>query len=221
MSDELPRSPAEVRDTFEAIAVDFDRTRATPWSVVEAFVGDTGHAPVALDLGCGNGRHCEGLLGVAEAVYGVDISRALLEIARGRLASDRLGLLEATATAIPLPADAVDLAVYIATIHHLPDRSRRVASLDELDRVLAPGAPALVSGWSVHHARFEEHAAAVDRVVDWTLPSGERVPRFYHLYDEADFASELGESALAVDRRWLEAGNCYAAVRGSGKTQPP
>lgn len=211
MTDELPRSPTSVAATYETIADEFDRTRRGPWPAVSRFVRATRGASVGLDLGCGNGRHIPGLLAACDAVVGVDLSRSLLEHARRHVDCDRFGAVEGAAPAIPLRSDAIDVAVYIATIHHLPDRSTRVASLDALARVLKPGGTALISGWSIHHDRFE-YEQATDVTVDWTLDGGETVPRYYHLYDEDDFAAELAASDLTVSRRWLEAGNCYATV---------
>lgn len=211
MRDDLPRSQIDVRNTFQAIAEDFDQTRQAPWPPVERFVTETSPDKTALDLGCGNGRHSELLLESHQVVYGIDISRAMLTTAIRRFIDDQLGYIEASATAIPLQTDSIHLALYIATIHHLPDRSRRVASLDELERVLQPGSKALVSAWSVRHERFS-YTESVDTVVDWVLPSGDTVERFYHLYDVGDFVAEVHDSSLKIERHWVESGNCYAVV---------
>lgn len=216
MTDESPRDITTVRDTYETIAVDFDRTRSTPWPAVRRFITGCDGGDVALDLGCGNGRHAVLFTETHESVIGIDLSPSLLEIARVAVGRSTFAPLEASSTAVPLRSSTVDHAVYIATIHHLPDRAKRVASLDELDRVLTPGGRALISGWSVGHDRFEFDTAR-DVTVDWTLPDGETVPRFYHIYDQADFASELAASKLCVDREWSESGNCYAVVIGSSE----
>jgi tRNA (uracil-5-)-methyltransferase TRM9 len=212
---------ADVQAAYDRIAEHFAATRQHPWPEVEAFcerVADGGadrDGTLGLDVGCANGRHVAPLAAVAERVVGVDASAPLCRLARER-AADRdlpLALLQGDAAALPLADDSADVAVYVATLHHLRPRERRVASLDELARVLAPGAPALVSVWSVTHDRFDAEAAH-DRTVDWTLPGGETVPRFYHVYDDAEFRADLGDSALAVDDVYLASGNHYAEVRG-------
>ncbi|WP_144902304.1 class I SAM-dependent methyltransferase [Halobellus captivus] len=170
---------------------------------------------LGLDLGCGNGRHAESLSGVVESVVGVDVSGALLRTARERAQSrgfdDRLGLVQADAAALPLRSDAVDVAVYVATLHHLRTRERRVASLSELARVLRPRGRALVSAWSTAHDRFDA-TDGFDTTVPWTLPGGERVQRFYHIYDPAEFESDLAASDLDVVTSVISSGNCYAVV---------
>jgi ubiquinone/menaquinone biosynthesis C-methylase UbiE len=206
-----------VRDTYDHIAEHFASTREYAWPEVETFC-DGRRGRVALDLGCGNGRHAELLAGHAERVVGVDLSRGLLETARER-AGDRgfdVALVQADAARLPLDDDSVDLAVYVATLHHLPTRAARVASLDELARVLAPAGDGLVSAWSTAHDRFDREAG-FDTTVDWTLPGGETVPRFYHIYSPDEFDADLAGSSLTVVESTVSSGNCYAVVRGEGK----
>ncbi|MEZ3115356.1 class I SAM-dependent methyltransferase [Halobaculum sp. MBLA0147] len=217
------------------MAEHFAETRAHPWPEVVDFVethgaggddpapavgrGDTavGHsgAAVGLDLGCGNGRHAELLAGATDRVVGVDASRALLVTARERAAergyADSLTTVVGDAGALPLASDRVALVVYVATLHHLPTRAARVASLSEVARVLAPGGRALVSAWSTAHDRFDR-TDGFDTEIDWTLPGGETVPRFYHVYDPDEFRADLRASDLAVVSTRVSSGNCYAVV---------
>lgn len=200
-----------VRDAYDRIAAHFAETRHHPWPEVEAFLDDCPPGSVGLDLGCGNARHAPPLSAVVDRVVGLDLSRALLLEARDDTDTDGLSLdlVQGDARRLPIADDAVDVAIYVAAIHHLPDRSARVASLDELARVLAPGGRALVSAWSVEHDRFDREAG-FDTQLDWTLPSGETVLRFYHVYDRAEFEDELADSALVVEDCYVSSGNCYA-----------
>ncbi|USZ68786.1 class I SAM-dependent methyltransferase [Halorussus salilacus] len=203
----------EVRETYDRIAAHFSATREYPWPEVEAFLADRSRVEVALDLGCGNGRHAELLARSADRVVGADASPALLAEARDR-AADRgfdADLVGADAARIPLRDATAGLAVYVATLHHLPSRELRIASLDELARVLTPGGTALVSAWSTAHDRFEE-SESFDTTIDWTLPGGERVERFYHIYSPAEFEADIAASALELVEFELSSGNCYATV---------
>ncbi|MDB9278305.1 class I SAM-dependent methyltransferase [Halorubrum ezzemoulense] len=202
------------QSTYDRIATHFSKTRQYAWPEVVSFLeGRSGG--LALDVGCGNGRHTEALASRTETAVGLDLSRGLLAEATAR-ARDR-GFADATAfvhgdaTALPVRDGAVDLAVYVATLHHLSPRSARVESLNELARVLAPGGVALVSAWSTAHDRFDRDEG-FDTTVDWTLPGGETVPRYYHIYSPAEFETDLGESALETRRTELSSGNCYAEV---------
>jgi len=202
-----------VRETYDRIATHFARTREHPWPEIERFVDASDPVRTALDLGCGNGRHAELLADRAGRVLALDISTASLGTARERAAEQgyELELVAADAAGLPLRAGSVDLAVYVATLHHLPSRELRLASLDELARVLAPGGRALVSAWSVTHDRFEG-GEAFDAEIDWTLPDGQRVGRFYHVYDPESFERDVRASALAVEAVYESEGNCYAVV---------
>ena len=205
---------ADVRDTYDRIATHFAATREYPWPEVESFVADAaGH--VGLDVGCGNCRHAELLADRVDLTIGLDVSRGLLETGRDR-ATDRsfdVDLVQGDAARLPLSADTVDLAVYVATLHHLPTHESRRASLDELARVLSPDGRALVSAWSTAHDRFDADEG-FDTTIEWTLPGGETVDRFYHIYAPEEFTADLEASDLAV-RNWeVSSGNCYAEVGG-------
>jgi len=206
--------------TYDRIADHFAATREYPWPEVESFVDDAEPAPLGLDIGCGNGRHVEVLASRVSRVVGLDASRGLLHSARRRRA-DRAwafdaDLVQGDAATLPIRDDCVGLAVYVATLHHLRPRATRIESLDELARVLEPGGRALVSAWSTVHDRFDADTG-FDTTVDWTLPGGETVPRYYHIYDPAEFERDLSASALAVHDAFESSGNCYAVV-GPGRS---
>ncbi len=206
----------DVQSTYDRIAEHFSKTREYAWPEVESFLEGRSVGRAA-DVGCGNGRHVETLADHATHVVGLDVSSGLLREATRRAIErgyeERSSFVHGDAAALPLRDEAVDLAVYVATIHHLDARSTRIRSLNELARVLRPDAPALVSAWSTAHDRFDR-ADGFDTTVDWTLPGGETVPRFYHIYSPAEFEAELSESDLvAVDVR-VSSGNCYGVVRG-------
>ena len=205
---------AAVRATYDRIGAHFAKTRVNPWPEVEDFLdGRTGG--VGLDIGCGNGRHTALLAECCDRAVGLDASRALLGVAREQ-AHAQSSLAQGDAGRLPLASGSVDLAVYVATLHHLPTRAGRIASLTDLARVLAPGARALVSAWSTDHDRFDADEG-FDTTVDWTLPGGETVDRFYHIYDAEEFRADLRESGVAVRSVRVSSGNCYAVVGPEGK----
>lgn len=209
----------DTRATYDRIAEHFAETREYPWPEVESFVAETaiGGSARALDLGCGNGRHAELLAEYTADVVGVDVSRGLLRTAGDRATAREFDVdrLQGDASRLPLRDDVFSLAVYVATLHHLRPRETRVASLDELARVLAPGGRALVSAWSTAHDRFDAPVDAdvgFDTEVDWTLPGGETVPRFYHIYAPPEFEADLADSDCRVVSSEVSSGNCYAVV---------
>ncbi|MES3160252.1 MAG: class I SAM-dependent methyltransferase [Halorubrum sp.] len=206
----------DLQSTYDRIAGHFAATREYAWPEVESFL-DGRRGARGLDVGCGNGRHTELLADHAESAVGVDLSRGLLREAVSR-ACDRgfeetVEFVHGDAAALPVQTGSFDLAVYVATLHHLSPRARRLRSLNELARVLAPTGVGLVSAWSTAHDRFDRETG-FDTTVDWTLPGGETVPRFYHVYDPAEFESDLEASDLTVVDTEVSSGNCYGVVRG-------
>ena len=218
-----------LQETYDRIASHFSSTREYPWPEVTAFL--TEHGPVAdidperrtddvdrigLDVGCGNGRHTEPLADYVDLAVGIDVSRGLLAEAQAR-ARDRgfegaSTFLQGDAGRLPIASGTVDVGVYVATLHHLSPRDRRRRSLTELARVLSGDGIALVSAWSTTHDRFDRESG-FDTTVDWTLPGGETVPRFYHIYDPDEFRADLEASPLRVVSFQLSSGNCYGVVR--------
>lgn len=215
--DSLAQDAKAVRDTYERIATHFSETRHHPWPEVQSFVDSAPSGQLGLDLGCGNGRHSMVLHEKVDSVVALDASANLLSEASAQLDTAWARLVQGDAARLPLRTDSVDLAVYVATLHHLPGRPRRRQSLDELARVLGPDGRALVSVWSTAHDRFEAPADAetgFDTTIDWTLPGAEVVPRYYHIYAPAEFEADIEASECSLIAWELSSGNCYATVTG-------
>jgi arsenite methyltransferase len=114
------------------------------WSV-EAAVQLSGAAPgkVVADLGFGGGIGLSLLLdrvGNSGVVYGIDISRDMLNRARSRYAAEvgagRLKLVEGSLTELPVGDGSLDAAITVNTLYFVPELGRACA---ELFRVLRPG----------------------------------------------------------------------------------
>ncbi len=216
--DSADPDPERLRAVYDEIADHFDKTRAYPWPEVEEFLADSSGGEWALDIGCGNGRHTALLAECADHAVGLDISRGLLETARVRMGEDGWAgeLVQGNGATLPLASNQIDVALYVATLHHLPERERRVQSLRELRRVLREDGRALVSAWSTAHDRFDSfdgtEPEGFDTTVDWTLPDGETVGRFYHIYAPEEFEADLQAAGLTVQESFVSSGNCYATV---------
>ncbi len=100
-------------------------------------LGLPAHARI-LDAGCGSARNMVDLARRG-AVTGVEVSPTSVEVARARGVGE---VVEGSVLNMPFADDAFDFAVCLDVIEHLPDDR---AALRELRRVLAPGAPLLVT----------------------------------------------------------------------------
>ena len=125
-------------------------------ALLAAFVELVGRAPAhrVADVGCGPGRVAAFLAAHDIEVVGVDVSRAMLAVARA--AHPGIHFEEGRLTALPVPDRSLAGAVcWYSVIHTPPEHLRGVCA--ELVRVLAPGGHLLVAfqagtGERVHRA---------------------------------------------------------------------
>lgn len=91
---------------------------------------------LVLDVGCGTGLLAAQLQAAGYHVVGVDLAPAMLGAARRR---GLAAVFAAHSTALPFPDGAFDLALTVATLHHLETPERVAATIGELARVVRPG----------------------------------------------------------------------------------
>ncbi len=94
-----------------------------------------------LDVGCGTGALAAWIQRAGYAVTGVDASVGMLAQARdGGVGA----VFAAYSTALPFPDGAFDLALSVATMHHLETEERVAATIAEMGRVVRPGGHVLI-----------------------------------------------------------------------------
>lgn len=207
-----PPTRFDVRETWTSIGPHFARTRVSPWPEVEQFT-DTVSGDRGLDVGTGNGRHATLLAERLDDVVAVDVSAPLLDIAASATPSNVECVL-GDAVTLPIRDACIDVGLSVATIHHLPTPAMRHRSIEELCRVLAPGGTALVSVWSTTHDAFDA-VKSFDTTVEWTLPDGDVVDRYYHIYTPTDFRTLIESTGASIEAFTVSSGNCYATITPS------
>ncbi len=141
-------------ESFRRQGADWDEMRALglPAADVEAALLSLMPAPRlgrVLDIGTGTGRLLELLASRVQSGLGVDASRAMLALARARLAKPGLGHLavrQADMYRLPL-AQRFDVVVLQMVLHYAEDPA---AVLVEAARVLAPGGCLIVVDLAAH-----------------------------------------------------------------------
>lgn len=150
---------------FADHAAEWDGIRSlhVPEVLVERAIREAvGDAPLRclLDLGTGSGRMLELFAPQAERAIGVDMSSAMLAVARGRLeetGTRNAQLRQGDLYALPIERNSCDLAIMHQVLHYLDDPLR---ALREAARALAPGGRLVVVDFAPHQeeALRDRHA---------------------------------------------------------------
>jgi ubiquinone/menaquinone biosynthesis C-methylase UbiE len=168
----------------------------TPWA--ELLLEELELAPgeAVLDVACGPGsvsRLAARRVGAAGRVTGVDLSAAMLEMARGKPALEDAAPIEyheAPADRLPVRDGAYDVAVCQQGLQFFPDRP---AALAEMRRALRPGGRLGIAVWSEIETcpPFDALRMAIAEVTGddvgeryrsgpWGFPSGEELRAVVH-----------------------------------------
>ena len=97
---------------------------------------------VVLDIASGSGYGSQMLADSATYVYGVDVSDAAIEYAKGQYSSKNLKYIVGSAERIPLEENSVDVVTTFETIEHVKDYDK---FMSEIARVLKPDGIAIIS----------------------------------------------------------------------------
>lgn len=114
--------------------------KADTMPLILAFLAERG-AKSVVDIGCGHGRLSAALSAKGFAVTGIDPQQAAVTAARMAVPSARFEA--AGAEALPFPDASFDAAIFLNSLHHVPEKLMRPA-LREAIRVLRPGQPLII-----------------------------------------------------------------------------
>jgi ubiquinone/menaquinone biosynthesis C-methylase UbiE len=147
MSQAQDRTPSEnPAETYERY---FVPALFVPWTQVLLEHAAPQPGERVLDVACGTGvvaRHVAPLVGPAGAVVALDISPAMIEVARSIPAAEGAPIVwtEGSAVALPYPAGAFDLVLCQQGLQFFPDRA---TATQEMRRVLGPHGRVALSVW--------------------------------------------------------------------------
>jgi len=208
------RRIAEVKDSYEQIAIGYDRVRAQPWKECVDFIRSLNTSGMLLDLGCGNGRHIWTSALHGHETVGVDFSKNMLEVARKKLKSipssaSIFHLMLADVSHLPFRDDSFDHILYIATLHNLPSHLLRVKSLHEVRRVLKAEGKCQISVWRRLQFRFLLKVIEIylkkiagmgedfEVLVPWKM-NGFLVFRYFYLYSKKQLKKDIENTGMKV-----------------------
>lgn len=173
-------------DTYDKIAgiyakQYFNDLSDTPW--IDRFLRYLPAGAKILDVGCGPGEFTKYLLDKGYDAIGIDLSEAMVKIARERVSSEHFATMDMRHLEYkPSTFDGL-LAAY--SLIHIPS-GKIAGTLQELHRVLKPG------GYMLAITQQGEP----DKVVDEPLMQGEKM--FINFFTEQRIAAALHDAGFGI-----------------------
>jgi len=178
-----------VKESYNRIAKDFDRTRYNHWSSVKKFIESLPKNSLILDAGCGNGINMsfENM-----QFIGCDISENLIEICRKK----GLNVVLSSVVKMPFQDNFFDAVISIAVLHHIYKLDDLVNALKEIIRVVKKGSLIHFTVWAREQELTEKFIPIDDKgnyFVTWKDKDTREIinQRFYHLFSRNDIDNLL------------------------------
>lgn len=146
-------------DAYARVAPVYDRLLGrlnAPLNALLTEVAPASDGEHVLDVGCGTGSHLEGYVAMGAACSGIDLSPAMLAVARRRLPPDVV-LEHGDATDLPFDDETFDLVIASLFLHEL-DPDALAAVLGEMARVTREGGRIAVLDYRVGSMRWQGRA---------------------------------------------------------------
>ncbi len=208
-----------LKNIFNSIANEFSDTRQYPWGEVEEFIqGYKGE--IAIDLGCGNGRHLSLLQKQFKIAIGLDFSREMLYQAIKYSEKNKGGLVQGEMVSLPFKDSISDVVICIASLHHIPSQRQRLKVLENINNILKKGGEGLIGVWAIEHSRFDGIREEIrkqngDFYIPWKSNKNkdkDTHERFYHIYQKKEFRGLIERSSLSLNKIKVASGNYYGFV---------
>src|SRR3990167_3816434 len=125
---------AQTKRDYAKIADEFHQTRKSDWKEFHIFLNYIKDGDFIADLGCGNGRFYDFIKKYRKISYiGIDNNEKLLKHAQSER---KVQFIHGDLLSLPLDNEITDVAVAIASLHHIPSNKFREQAIKEVYRIL-------------------------------------------------------------------------------------
>jgi ubiquinone/menaquinone biosynthesis C-methylase UbiE len=203
-------SDISIKQVYNQIAKDFDRSRVRIWPCVSKFLSTFNSGSELLDIGCGNGKN---IISRPDLIFkGIDISDELVKICYNK----GLDVIECSMTLMPFKDNSFDGFITVASYHHLSNDTDRKIALNEMYRILKKGGTGLIVVWAMEQPEDSTfHFTKSNEFVKWTYnKTGQTYMRYYHIYSANDLANEITklEPKFKITEQGWEKGNWWIRI---------
>ncbi len=187
-----------------------------------------------LDIGCAAGRASISLAKDGHDVIGIDVSKRLVQNAKGIVFRRDITAAFQVCEPIRLPfrRACFDAVLLFKTYCYIPKKKNRVTWLNEIARVINPGGWFFISQYVIDDAlgsyqpideenqsRFPNLylCGGLEQGDGFTLPSPESGSTgFVHYFMEADLMEELASSQFQIENSFRDGDIIYCALKTAG-----
>jgi len=227
-TDEQNRLLKIVRDNYQEIAGQFNVTRKKHgWPELEELTKNIESGDNILDVGCGNGRLLDVLVGKKINYLGVDNSQKLIEIAKKNypnfnfLVADILELTKVI-------NKKFDYIILVAVFHHLPGQELRLKAFSQLKQLLSEDGQIIFSVWRLwNKLKYRKYLIKTvwqkiigksqlevgDILFPWKNSRGEIVSeRYYHAFTKRELKQLLNKAGFKNFKLYSDKYNYWVVI---------
>ncbi len=194
---------------YDKIAEEFDNTRQHNWKEFETFLPYIKDNDKIADLGCGNGRFYKYISAHKKITYtGIEKSKNLLKAAKKQ---NKAKFIEGDLLSLPLRENSQNVALAIASIHHIPSKKLRNQAIQEMSRILKPKGTLIITAWNLFQPKYKKYIwqSRLKSLLslgkydprDTFIPWNNKAKRYYYAFTQNELRELLTKNGFEIVKK--------------------